>query len=113
MPVTLTSPGSSEAGALLSVIVIRLMPSQGMSVLRPAGSNRRPSGCVTSGPEFPDVPHNTAVEVTVTTVLITMFLFALSEPAEPGAGSVRSAALGLVTVSKIVPPLRLSAVVLV
>ena len=31
------------------------------------------------------------------------------EPAEPGAGRVRLAALGLVTVSKIVPPLRVRA----
>ena len=57
------------------------------------------------------------VEVTAVTegavVSMTIDLVPEIEPAVPGAGSVRMAALGLVTVSKIVPPLRVRAVVLV
>ena len=58
------------------------------------------------------------VEVTSVTegavVSMTIDLFAPREPAAPGAGRVKTAALGLVvTVSKIVPPFKLSALVLV
>jgi hypothetical protein len=47
--------------------------------------------------------------ITVAVVPITMFLFAPSDPAAPGAGSVRLAAL--FAVSLMVPPLSDSAVV--
>ena len=57
------------------------------------------------------------VEVTAVTVgavvSMAMDLLPPMEPAAPGAGSVKLAELGLVTVSTIVPPLRVSAVVLV
>ncbi len=57
------------------------------------------------------------VELTLVTmgavVSIAMALLPPIEPALPGAGNVRLAALGLVTVSKMVPPLSVSAVVLV
>ena len=48
---------------------------------------------------------------TVGAVVSMAMLLLESEPVVPGAGRVRAAALGLVpTVSKIVPPLRVSAV---
>ena len=58
------------------------------------------------------------VEVTAVTVgavvSMTIDLDPPIEPAAPGAGRVKPAALGLVvTASKIVPPLRLKALVLV
>ena len=57
------------------------------------------------------------VEVTAVTVgavvSIAIDVVPAIEPAEPGAGRVRLAALGLFTVSKIVPPLRVRELVLV
>ncbi len=53
--------GRQRATAPLRVIVKLLIPSQEMSLLRPVGSNRKPSACVTKS-EFPDVPHATPAD---------------------------------------------------
>ena len=57
------------------------------------------------------------VELTLVTVgaVVSMAIDLVPEiePDEPGAGKVRSAALGLITVSVIVPPLSVRADVLV
>ena len=68
---TATSPLVRTA-ELLSVTAMRFIPNQGRSVVRPAGSKRRPSAAVWST-AVPAVPHNAETLETVA-VLITVRL---------------------------------------